>query len=322
VAREGGALSIVRREELVRMNFPELPEGLVVRPTLVWQVENGRAGDRQLELEYLTSGINWHAEYVGVVTPASDRLTLSAWVSIDNRSGTSYPDARLKLVAGDVHRARDERMPKMATDFALQARAPSFEERAFFEYHLYTLQRRTTVRDKEIKQIALFEPAEARATRNYAFDGARDPNVRVMLKVKNSADEGLGMPLPKGTVRVYQQDTDESLEFVGEDRIAHTPRDEEIELQLGNAFDIAAERRSVARERVAPNVNDETIEVKLRNHKDARVTVTVIEHLYGYWKVREETHEHRQRDANTIEFDVAVPADQETVLRYEVRVTQ
>jgi hypothetical protein len=320
---DDGGLAIIRREEVVRMQFPELPQGLVVRPTLVWSLQSD-GGEHNLELEYLTGGISWHAEYVGVVAPKGDKLQLSAWVSIDNRSGTTYPNAKLKLVAGDVHRVQET--PKVARGGRapeMMAMDTGFQEKPFFEYHLYTLGRPATVADNEIKQISLFEPAEAHAVRGYEYDGAMRPDdVQVILKVKNSEKEGLGMPLPAGKVRVYQEDDDGSLEFVGEDRVDHTPRDEEVRLVLGNAFDIAAERNVMQHERISTNVYEETVEVKIRNHKKEAVTVTVIEHLYGFWEIRESTHGYRRKDARTAEFDVKAAPDQEILLRYKVRVTR
>jgi hypothetical protein len=319
----GEGVSIVSRTELARINFPRLPEGLITRPTLFWQVQAPQAGSQNLEIEYLTSGLSWHAEYVAAVAPSSDALTLSAWVSIQNQSGASYPDSRLKLIAGEVHRAQETPVPYLAKGRAAMAEDVSgFQEKAFFEYHLYTLERPATVSDKEIKQLTLFSPASVRATRGYEYDGARnDKDVAVVIKFKNSQKDGLGMALPAGKVRVYQEDSDGSLEFVGEDRIDHTPRDEEVRVGVGNAFDISAERAVVDMKRITDRVFEQTIEVKIRNHKKEAVTVKVIEHVYGTWEVVEKTHPFRKKDAYTLEFELPTAPDQEALLRYRVRVT-
>lgn len=317
-----GGVSIVRREELARIEFPELPEGLVTRPTLSWLVESSRAGQRDLEVEYLTEGIAWHAEYVASVAPASDRLVLSSWVSIDNQSGATYPDAKLKLVAGKIHRVMEPApiVYGRAKVMELAAADGGFEERAFFEYHLYELQQPTTVRDREIKQIALFAPAEVRCQRGYEFDAERGTGARVILSFKNSKDGGLGLPLPAGKVRVYQEDRDGSAEFAGEDRVEHTPRDEEVRLYVGDAFDIAVEREITEVQRISDRSQEQTVSVKVRNHKTEAVTLKVIEHLYGFWEIRESSHEWRKKDARTVEFTVPAPVDAETVLRYRVRL--
>ncbi|MDZ7260951.1 MAG: DUF4139 domain-containing protein, partial [candidate division KSB1 bacterium] len=318
-----GSIRVINKETIQNLEFPKLPEGLITRPTLVWILKTDKAGEHWTEVSYLTTGINWHAEYVGVSKQNDTVLELGGWVSIDNKSGATYENAKLKLVAGEVHRA-EERVPTLPRAKALMmaeaAGAPQFEEKAFFEYHLYTLQRPATVKDNQIKQISLFPTTETKVKKIFTYDGARDQkDVKVNLEFKNSKEDGLGMPLPKGKIRVYKEDeADKSLEFIGEDFIDHTPKDEKVRVYLGNAFDVVGERTQKDRKDLSKRSREETWEIKLRNHKETDIEVTVIEHLYGDWEIRRSTHEWKKKDAQTMEFTVPVKKDGETVIEYVV----
>jgi hypothetical protein len=318
-----GGIRIINRENVRDMSFPVLPDGLITRPTLVWLLDSEISGKHPGEVRYLTRQINWHAEYVATVTSDDKGLNLAGWVSIDNRSGATYENARLKLIAGDVHTIQEpkqQRWPEADMMTMRAAAAPAFEEKAFFEYHLYTLTRPATVRDNETKQLSLFAPADVRAAKVFTYDGARDgQKIKVNVEFKNSAEAGLGLPLPKGKIRVMKADDDGSLEFVGEDEIDHTPKDEKVRVYLGNAFDIVGERTVKDRRNVTKYITEEDIEVSLRNRKEEAVTITVIEHLWGDWQILRPSHQHRQKDANTAEFDLAVPAGQEVLLTYTAR---
>ncbi|MBN1347896.1 DUF4139 domain-containing protein [candidate division KSB1 bacterium] len=321
--KEGsGNIRVINRRTILDVEFPSLPEGLITRPTLVWLVQSQKSGDHRMELSYLTSGINWHAEYVAVSKQNDTRLEISGWVSIDNRSGASYEDAKLKLVAGDIHRVKPP-TPRISAETAFLAKAtaaPQFEEKSFFEYHMYTLQRRATVRNNQIKQISLIPSTQCTAKKVYIYDGGRDnKNVRVNLEFINSKKDGLGLPLPKGKIRVYKEDDDDhSLEFIGEDAIDHTPRDEKIRVFVGNAFDIVGERKQQDYKKLGKEAREETWQIQLRNHKDEAVNVTVVEHVYGDWEIRRKTHNIARQDANTIEFEVPVAKDAEAVLEYVI----
>lgn len=323
--QSGEGVAVINRAEVKTVTLGELPGGLVVRPTLVWSLQSGRSGPERVETSYLTGGINWHAEYVAVVNPDDTKLDLTAWVSIDNQSGATYENAKLKLVAGDVHRVQPEYMPmnggiRMKDQMEVMAAAPQFTEESFFEYHLYSLDQPATVRDRETKQLSLFPTAAASALKKMTFDGARRAkDVVVSLEVANSKANGLGMPLPKGIVRVYKQGRDGAQEFVGEDRIDHTASDEKMRLTLGNAFDVVGERTEVAHERIDDRTYRQTIKVELRNHKEEAVDVSVIEHMSGDWTVTQKSHDHKTVDAHTIEFPVTVPADGTVVVTYTVR---
>ncbi len=320
-----GGIKIINMGIVENMAFPRLPEGLITRPTLVWSVDCQKAGSHEIEVGYLTSGIQWHAEYVGVTNKNDTVLELGGWVSIDNKSGATYDNAKLKLVAGDVHRARRIPQPYLRKEMVMQtAGVPDqFVEKAFFEYHLYTLQRNATVADNQIKQISLFAPTEVKVVKKYSFDGARESNkVRVNLEFKNEKKSGLGMPLPNGKVRVYKEDDDESLIFIGEDFIDHTPKNETVRVYVGNAFDIVGERIQKDRRSIGKNSWEETLEIKLRNHKDESVSVTVIEHLNLNWEILQNSHEFAKKDAQTIEFEINIPKDGEVVLEYRVRYSR
>ncbi len=321
----GEEVTIVAREGVHDIRCPSLPAGLILKPTLIWTVEGGKSGGHQVELSYMTSGMNWHAEYVAVVAENDKSMDLSGWVSIENRSGASYPDARLKLVAGDVHRAPQPR-PMFGVEDARMAKgtlagAPQFEERALFEYHIYVLERTSTIADQEIKQISLFAPARAQVTKTYEFDGLwGGEDVKVTLETENKEATGLGMPLPAGTVRAFKADQDGRLEFVGEDRIDHTPRGEKVKIRMGNAFDIKAERTVMDQRRISDRVYEETVEVKVRNRKQEPVEVVIVEHPRGTWEILDSTHPYEKKEAFKVEFKVKAAPDEEAVLRYTVRV--
>ncbi len=322
---EEGALSLVNRAQIVDMRFPTLPEGLRTRPTLVWTLQSKGGGRMPVELSYLTGGMTWHAEYVAVANQDDTSMDLSAWVSLENRSGATFPEARLQLIAGEVHRVtpqprmRPDRM--MAMDMAM-APSKGFEEESFFEYHLYTLDRPTTLSDRETKQISLFPTATTPVVKIYEYNGQRDPRrVRVILETENRKERGLGMPLPGGKVRVYKKDSRGDLQFVGEDMIDHTPRNEKVRLGVGTAFDVVGERSELRVDRISDRVFDRTVEIKIRNRKEKEpVEVVVQESLHGDWRILESTHEHTRKDARTAEFRLDVQPDKEVVLTYKVRI--
>jgi hypothetical protein len=346
-----GTIQSLRDYSSVR--FPELPGGLDTRPTLVWDVASPRAGDQRSRVTYQTGGVTWWADYNLIFNEGKDAnsgvLDLSAWVSIINQSGAAYPNARLKLIAGDVHRATPEARPMMMKramemSDAAAAPAPGFKEQSFFEFHLYTLERPTTLSNNSTKQIELFDQArQIPAKKVLLYNGAGDvyfyaspmtdrnfgaqsnKKVDVYLEFRNDKQYGLGVPLPAGRIRVSKLDAaDGSLEFIGEDRIDHTPKDEQVRVKLGSAFDVVGERRQTDFSvDTKAQWMEEQIEIKLRNHKDQPVRVVVKENLYRWsnWKILTKTHEFVKEDARTITFPVEVPKDGETLVRYRVRYT-
>lgn len=324
---------IVTNPAYTRLVFPNVPENLIAKPTLVWQVDATGAGERRLEAAYLTGGMGWRADYVLAVDAAEETAGLQGWVTIDNQSGGAYHDALLKLVAGDVHRAPEQDRGIMEMQVKAMRQAPAaMQEEAFFEYHLYTLPRPTNLKQNQTKQVQLLDAPQVGLGKEYVLRGGgayfrgpwrtADPRekVQVFLKFKNAQTVGLGLPLPKGIVRVYKRDKAGSPQFIGEDRIDHTPKDEEIRLELGHAFDLAAERRQTDFSRVADNVFESAYEIKLRNHKDVPATVRVIEPVGGDWTMLQNSHPFKKTAAFEAEFQVPVAPGQEAVLSYRVRV--
>jgi hypothetical protein len=320
--RGSGPIVSLNADKVSYVRFPSLPAGLISKPSLVWKVGADREGARLVEVTYLTSSINWHAEYVGVVSADDDAVDLAAWVSIDNRSGASYTNAKLDLVAGDVNRAAVPPQAVMMRGMKADAAGlemPEFAEEQLFEYHLYKLDTPSTVADREIKQLTFFPSTRVAVEKVLEFDYNRGTDVRVLLEFVNSKEAGLGLPLPAGTVRMYKEDSATDLQFIGEDRIDHTAKDEEVALLMGNAFDVAAERTTVARRKITDRVREEDYEVSLRNHKDEDVVVRVVEHPSGYWTILGESQAYEKKDASRVEFLVPVKADGETVLSYTIR---
>jgi hypothetical protein len=337
-----GQVTVLKLDQIKEFTFPALPEGLITRPTLVWQVESAQGGSQDVEVTYLTGGVNWQANYIVVLADDEQSLDLDGWVTLDNRSGTGYEDAKLKLIAGDIHRAAmDTRVVEKELMYeAAPAAEPQVEERAFFEYHLYEVQRPVTVKDQQTKQIEFVTASEVPAEKFFVYDGTQmqywgayqpvdDPGygtasnkkVMVMLEFTNGEEQGLGVPLPKGTLRVYKEDVDGSTLLVGEDAIDHTPKDEQIRLYVGDAFDIVGERiQADFQVDYDDDWMEESFEITLRNHKDEDIEVRVVEHMFRWsqWKILESSHEYEKMDAQTIEFRVPVEADGETVVTYTV----
>lgn len=302
------------------LTVPNLPGGLVTKPTLVWLVNSKRtSANEPLEVSYQTGGLTWHAEYIATLADDDKSLDLSAWVSIDNTSGATYENAKLKLVAGALHRVQPQPHP-MYGEMALSrmsVSAPQFEEHGMFEYHVYDLGRQTTIANDEVKQISLLSADRVGTEKHYTYEGGKD--VIVTLTFPNSEANHLGMPLPTGTIRVMKRDKDGSLQFVGEDHIDHTPRDEKISLHVGNAFDLTGERTQLSQENLGPNAREETDEITLRNHKDNDVTIDAIENLGSSWEITQSSIPYEKKDANHIVFHVPVKARGEEKLTYSVR---
>ncbi len=326
VLSEEGGLSILQRDKVIDVRCPSLPEGLITKPTLVWDLQADRAGSQKAELSYLTTGIGWHAEYVAVTNADDTAADLAAWVSVDNRSGADYPEAKLQLIAGDVNRVQPEvqmMRGRMMVAEAMSGKADvGFEEESFFEYHLYTLPRPTTVRDRETKQIALFPPAKTPVKKLYEYKPWQDDKkIRIVLEFENREERGLGMPLPKGKVRTYKRDSKGGTQFVGEDMIDHTPKNEKVRLGLGNAFDVVAERTMKNQVRISDRVSEQSFEVKFRNRKTEPVTIVAQDRFWGDWKITQESFPSTKKDARTAEWSIPVGPDGEVVLTYTVRIT-
>lgn len=305
------------------INVPKLPAGLITKPTLVWKLEGGsNLTNEPLEVLYQTRGMSWHAEYIAALSEDDKMLDLSGWVSIENNSGATFENAKLKLVAGALNRVRPPQMPYYEDTYAgnlraeKMASAPQFEERGMFEYHLYDLQRKTTLQNNQVKQISLLEANGVAATKKYSYRGGR--NVEITIDFENTEKNHMGMPLPEGIVRVMKKDKDGSLEFVGEDRIKHTPRDEKLTLKVGDAFDILGERIITDSRQMGQRSSQQTIEITLKNRKDQDVSIDVIETLGTNWEIMRNSHNFTKKDANTAVFPVAVKARSEQKVTFTV----
>ena len=317
--------------------FPEVPANLFDRPTLLMSLDNSGSRKHQIEASYLASNLAWNADYVLTVAREDKAADLDGWVTLSNNSGTAFHNARLQLVAGDLNRlpqgnmqARDEaRVMK-----SLAAAPAQFQQENFSEYHLYTLGRRTSVEDKETKQISLLQGSGVPVEKLFVVNGQsfyyhnyqnpgspqKDP-VMVYYKFKNEEKSGLGMPLPAGNVRVYQKDSKGGILFIGEDRIDHTPKDESITVHIGNAFDIIAEHKQTDFKKIATNVYEMEFEITLRNHKDSAITVQVNEPIGGTWEMVSSTYKFNKTAAFAAQFQVPVEKNATAVLKYRVHVT-
>ncbi|MEW6132926.1 MAG: DUF4139 domain-containing protein [Pseudomonadota bacterium] len=322
-----------------RLAFSGVPENLRDKPTLVITLASPRGGEQDLELSYLTGGLSWKADYVAELNEKDDRLDINGWVTLTNRSGTAYPNARLQLVAGDVNRVREEfvrGLPQPSVAKAAMAEAAEMRQEGLFEYHLYTLERPATIADNQTKQVALMSAAsvpvkkELRfAGQNYYYSGqygelGRKLKASVFVEFANKG-EGLGIPLPRGVVRVYKKDSKGNAQFIGEDRIDHTPRNETVRLKLGEAFDVTADRRQTDFRKLGGTsrynyVFESAYQITIRNAKSEAVTVKVVEPMPGDWQVQSESHPHVKAAADTAVWDVTVPAEGKAVLTYRVLV--
>ncbi len=332
-----GEQIIINPTNVAEMRFDRLPQDLIAKPTLVWTLTNTGAESHTIEASYLTQGMGWRSDYVVVVNQNDTKADLNGWVTINNNSGTSYRNAELKLVAGDVNRVRDEavngRMQAMEMRVAGAAAAPQFQEQSFFEYHLYSLQRPTTLKNNETKQISLLSAANLNVKKElvvngqaFYYQGYNNPGEPVKEKVgvfvgfKNAKENNLGLPLPAGVVRVYKADTTGAQQFVGEDRIDHTPKDENVRIKLGDAFDVIAERKQMDYKNISRRVFEYAYEIRIRNHKEEAISVIVNEPIGGDWEIVNSTFPAEKTAAFAARFTVPVAKDGEAVLSYRVRV--
>src|SRR5713226_865223 len=319
-----------------RLVLPSLPENLVGQPTLVWLLRNQTTRHQRVEAAYLTGGITWKADYVMVLNPADTLSDLTGWVTIDNKSGATYRDTALKLVAGDVNRARDPRREARMMELAAKA-APAdasrdFQSEGFFEYHLYTLDGLTTIKDSQTKQLSLLSATEVPVAKHLIYYGAQDyyrnaygmpisnQKVAVYLEIRNSKENRLGVPLPKGKVRVYKADRSGSQQFIGEDWIDHTAKDERVRIKMGDAFDVVGSRVQKDYRKLGPGLWEVEWEIALRNHKPEDQAVTVVEPVPGDWQVLASSHPYEKVEAHTLQYKILVPKEGATKLTYRLRI--
>jgi hypothetical protein len=332
--------------------FPALSGDSILKPTLSWLLQTNDPGKFAAEISYVAGGMSWQSDYNLVVSDnpkgKTDLLDMVGWITMRNQSGKTFENANIKLMAGDVNKLQPASLATRAYGamnkaMADEAMAPVVHEKSFDEFHLYTLARATTLRDQETKQVEFVRSTGIHALRLFVYDGAQvqqygyynmdqirqdqsygtqsNPKVWVMEEFKNSEVNHLGIALPKGRLRFYRRDTDGHLEFVGENTIDHTPKDETLRIFTGNSFDVVGERkRTNIRVDSAHNWMDESFEIRVRNHKKEAVTVRVVEHLYRWtnWKLTEQSQDSRKTDAQTVEFPVTIAPDGEQVVTYTV----
>ncbi len=314
--------------------FPEVPANLFDRPTLLMSLENSGSRKQQIEASYLAGNLSWNSDYVLTVGRDDKAADLDGWVTLVNNSGTAFRNARLQLVAGDLNRIQPAVAGAMARDMVMAkaTRADQFAQENFSEYHLYTLGRKTSVEDKETKQISLLQGSDIPVAKHFVVNGQnfyyhnqQNPgspikdNVMVFYKFKNEEKSGLGMPMPAGNVRVYQKDSKGNILFVGEDRIDHTPKDEMLNIHIGNAFDVVSERKQTDYKRIDTHTWEMEFEITLRNHKDSAITVEVNEPIGGDWEMINSSYKYTKTAAWAAQFNVPVASKGTSVLKYRIR---
>ncbi|MEL6405246.1 MAG: hypothetical protein AAFR81_12825 [Chloroflexota bacterium] len=343
---DNGGVVVVSQDDVQDIQFPELPSGLITRPTLRWLVDSAAEGDQQVALTYLTSGINWTADYNILLATDNSQLDLNGWVTLNNNSGTAYADATVKLVAGDVNRVQPDMVVQEAFAFDEPLMAESearVEQREFFEYQLYEIARNVTVGNNETKQVEFVNGASVPATTFFVYDASQRffgysglytdqfygqtgiTDVQNFLEFSTAEQGGLGADLPAGRIRVYQEDTDGAALLIGENRIDHTPEGESVQIYLGNAFDLVGERTQTEFEFFGGDTVEETYEIRLRNRKDDEtVQIRVPERLTrgSNWEILDASMEYTQLNAFTIEFRADVPPGEEVVITYTVRYSR
>jgi hypothetical protein len=312
----------------------EVPAGLISKPTLFWDVEAAKGGENAIEISYLTKGMSWAADYVLTLSETS-KADLQGWVTLNNASGATFQNAKLKLLAGDVQRVQERFHREMVDAPAAAGRAggAQFQEESLFEYHLYTLQRPTDLRDREIKQVSLLEGKDVPVSKKLVVDALRgfgrffpnegeiglgDIKPQVRLEFTNDKESHLGMPLPKGRVKVYQRDKSGSVQLLGEDEIGHTPRNEKLSLVVGRSFDVVASRRRTSFRRINDRTVQEAFEIEVRNRKETPETVHVLERHYGDWRVTSKSMEFTKPDASTMQFVLVLKPNEARTISYTV----
>jgi len=310
-----------KEQKIYLKDYSKKKSSFITKPTLVWKVDAAKKGEHKAQISYLSEGLNWKADYVGKLNEDDTQIGLACWITLDNRCGKSFQNARLKLMAGDLSRV-DKRMSRPVSGRGLMDLAvePAFEEKAFFEYHLYTLQRPTDIRNNQVKQIQLFAETKSKITKSYRVDSRSSNKVAAFVSMKNSKDQNLGFPLPAGTIRLYKTD-DEDLEFIGENSIKHTAKDEKLDIEVGKAFDVVAERKVLSTQRPTKRSQQQTIEYSIRNHKESDVDVDVFERLSSYQesKLLSSNFKPIEKRADYIKFKIPVEANSDTILKFEYK---
>jgi len=323
VLRGRSGTDIIQRNYVGSIKCPTPTERLYIKPTLEWKVDAGTAGKYDLDLSYLTGGISWQAEYVAVMNNNDTEMELSSWINLNNNSGKAYVDTKLKLVAGDLHRASQPRPTMAVQEKAIYTmdRGARVEERGFFEYHLYEIGFPVSVNNKEEKQIQWLAPSSLKTLKQFIYEGGGNnfSNIPIKISFKNDKETGIGVALPAGIVRLFKQDTDGALELVGEDRLKHTSKDDLVSFEVGKAFDVKGKREVLDRRSKQNRFSEEDIRITLANRKDEAVEINVIQSVgYGNWEILNASEDYKKLDAYRVEFMVSVPANSEISLTYTI----
>lgn len=327
IKNEKGGLTILPSLEGYNISLDYMPANLLTKPTLVWKVKSNSAGKKDAGITYQTAGMSWTAEYVATLNKDDNRLDLNAWVNITNNSGGSFKDAKVKLIAGDINRANNNPYGGIQYEDRMYAKSMSAEgdlvsEKSFFEYHIYELANKSDLLQNEDKQIGLFNASDITVVKKFIYNSngsnIEDRKPSVSVEFKNAKDNNLGMPLPKGIVRIYKNDGD-AVELIGEDNIDHTPKNEDVELKIGDAFDITIDEKVVSSTKIADKVQEIEYEVTIHNSKEEAVTVEVNRNLWGNWTVVDKNTDFEKENANKITFKVNVDKEKKKTLTYKVR---
>jgi hypothetical protein len=313
------ANGVVTLNNYERINYPVLPDGLITSPTVEWLLQNQKEGLHNFQVTYLASGLNWNADYVAIANKDDNLLDITGWVSIKNLAGATFENAKLKLVAGDINLVRGaQRQTMYEKDMAYApsaGAASQFVQENLFEYHLYTLQRPATLKSNEDKQITLFDAKATPVQKQFVYEGS-DTKIKTKLIFTNSKENNLGLPMPKGKVRVYKADSEGQLQFLGEDQIDHTPENEKIRLFLGNAFDIVAEKKQTDRKELGTCTDQSSYSVEIRNHKKTDVEVVVLQNAYGEASITSENFKSVKESSTQFSWNVPIKAGSSTTLTY------
>ena len=314
---------VLNADNIIDYEFPALPGGLILKPTLEWNIQSAFKGKTDAQLSYLTSGMSWHAEYVLVLDRGEKEFSLNSWISLNNNSGTTFEKAKVKLIAGDVNRIRARRLEQPVAyriDGMEKSTAKKVETREIADYHLYELPKLITLRHNELKQVSLFDEINGKGRKvylfeNYSYNEIESP-LRVVFRIENRKENNMGIAIPKGIVRIFKRDIDESLQFIGEDRIEHTSNKDTLRLTIGNAFDVRGKRTVVERDRSFKNAETITIRIQITNRKNTPVDVEIWEGVSGYWNIKKASHDYQQKSSNRVVFPITVKADTSETISY------
>ncbi|HEX38164.1 MAG TPA: DUF4139 domain-containing protein [Candidatus Cloacimonetes bacterium] len=308
-------IHMVNRKEIQTIDLAEMPKNFYTKPTLNWELYSNKTGNTDCKLSYITNGISWNAQYVGILDNDDEKLNLSSWISLENNSGKAFKDVTLKLMAGDVHLAPDyNQYSRELMVFEGEGKGryepPVMTEKDFFEYHLYTLEnKKVDINNNQQKQLSLFDPVDVKVKKIYRFNADHGNDIAVLINFKNDDKSGLGIPLPMGKVRIFKTQYDDAPEFVGEDNLEHTPKNEEVEIKIGTAFDIKGECVLMESTRPSQKTREEKYECEIRNQKDETVTIEVLKYLGTNWTITSSDIKYTKEDAYTLRFDVQIPAE-------------